>query len=108
MSLLFLQGAALFAFIPLVLFLYLQLPLGPGPSLGLGLVLMLGHRFIASPWMARHARERCLWCGRSGSMVGAGTLSGEVARAARSSRPLTDPLSVRAGGREWHLATCGP
>jgi len=87
MSRLALQGAALFAFIPLVLFLYLQLPLGPGPSLLLGLALMLGHRFLASPWMARHALERCLWCGRTGAMP------------AR--------LPIRAGGRDWTLAACG-
>jgi hypothetical protein len=58
-----LEGALLFAFIPAVLVLYLQQPLGPAPSLGLGVVVMLGHRFIAAPWMARHAGERCLWCG---------------------------------------------
>src|SRR6185503_17465373 len=87
MSLLALQGAALFAFIPLVLFLYLQVPLGPGPSLLVGVALMLGHRFIASPWMARHALERCLWCGRTGSM------------------PVR--LPIRAGGRYWTLAACG-
>jgi hypothetical protein len=120
MSLLALQGAALFAVIPLVLFLYLRMPLGPGFSLALGVLLMLGHRFIAAPWMARNARRRCLWCGRSGTMPAdmeqqlAGELPhparpqsmGEVARPARVSRTLTAPLTVTAGGREWHLVTC--
>ena len=82
-----LTGAALFAFIPIVLFLYLQLPLGPGPSLLLGAALMLGHRFVASPWMARHAPARCLWCGRVGT---AAVL-----------------MPIRAVGREWTLAACG-
>jgi hypothetical protein len=86
-----LQGAALFAFIPLVLFLYLQLPLGPGSSLLLGLALMLAHRFVASPWMARHSRERCLWCGRTGNLAS----------------PLPIPLPIRAEGRDWTLAACG-
>jgi len=87
MSRLTLQGAALFAFIPLVLFLYLQLPLGPAPSLLIGLGIMLTHRFAASPWMARHARERCLWCGRAG--------------------PMTLSLPILAGRRTWTLAACG-
>ena len=84
MSSLALQGAALFAFIPLVLFLYLQIPLGPGPSLLLGVALMLGHRFVASPWMGRHALECCLWCGRFGAPP--------------------QRLRIRAAGREWILA----
>ena len=82
------QGAALFAFIPLVLYLYLQLPLRPGPSLTLGLVLMFGHRFIAAPWMARHATERCLWCGRGGE--------------------LAERFEVEAARRRWTVAACGP
>src|SRR5262245_49388015 len=87
MSRLALQGAALFAFIPLVLFLYLQLPLGPAASLLIGLGIMLSHRFAASPWMARHARDRCLWCGRAG--------------------PMPVPLPILAGRRTWTLAACG-
>jgi len=61
------QGVLLFLFIPLVLFLYLRQPLGPAVSIVLGLAIMFGHRFLAAPWMARHATERCLWCGRSGA-----------------------------------------
>ena len=81
------QGILLFAFIPLVLFLFLRQPLGPGASLALGLAVMLGHRFVAAPWMARHARLRCLWC-------------------ARRSDPACS-LEVRAGGRLWAMAACG-
>lgn len=57
------RGALLFSFIPLVLFLYLRQPLGPAASIAVGVAIMFGHRFIAGPWMARHATERCLWCG---------------------------------------------
>lgn len=59
------QGAALFGFIPLVLWLFLAQPLGPGFSLAIGIAIMAGHRAVAAPWAARHATERCLWCGRS-------------------------------------------
>ena len=82
------QGAALFAFIPLVLYLYLQLPLGPSLSLAAGAGIMLSHRFVAAPWMDRHGRERCLWCGRS-------LQSGE-------------PIEIAAGGIRHALAVCGP
>jgi hypothetical protein len=81
------QGILLFAFIPLVLFLFLRQPLGPGPSLTLGLALMLGHRFLAAPWMARHANARCLWCARPSDSASS--------------------LEVRAGGRLWVMAACG-
>src|SRR5512136_781289 len=83
-----LQGLLLFSFIPLVLFLFLQQPIGAGPSVLVGVVIMFGHRFLASPWMARHGSERCLWCGRS---VTAG-----------------EPVEVGAGGRGWTLAACSP
>jgi hypothetical protein len=61
-----LQGLALFAFVPLVLWLFLVQPAGPVWSLALGLAIIAGHRAVAAPWAARHARERCLWCGRLG------------------------------------------
>lgn len=63
------EGIALFLFIPLVLILYLRMPLGPGPSLALGVVLMIGHRFVARPWFARHVGERCFWCGKAAESV---------------------------------------
>jgi len=59
-----LSGALLFLFIPLVLFLFLQQPLGVLQSLVLGLVIMIGHRFVASPFSRRNRDRRCLWCGR--------------------------------------------
>jgi hypothetical protein len=50
--------------------------------------MMLGHRFIAAPWMARHADERCLWCGRG------------------AAEP--DPtIEVAASGGVHHLRACG-
>lgn len=80
------QGALLFLFIPLVLFLYLRQPLGPALSIGLGLAIMFGHRFVAAPWMTRHAIERCLWCGRAGR--------------------FTDPFEVRSGARQQSVVAC--
>jgi hypothetical protein len=59
-----LAGALLFLFIPLVLVLYLRMPLGLPGSVFLGLALMIGHRFVARPFMRRHLAERCFWCGR--------------------------------------------
>jgi hypothetical protein len=81
------QGLILFAFIPLVLILFLRQPIGAGPSLIVGTVIMLGHRFLAAPWMDRHATERCLWCGRA-------VTGGEM-------------MTIAAGGRSWTLAVCG-
>ena len=64
------QGLALFAFVPLVLWLFLAQPIGPGWSLALGIAIVAGHRAVAAPWTARHATERCLWCGRHGRFAG--------------------------------------
>ena len=83
------QGILLFLFIPLVLFLYLRQPLGPAVSILVGLVIMFGHRFLAAPWMARHATERCLWCGRQ-----------------FRARSDAKRFSVSAGGSEQPVAAC--
>ncbi len=91
MPLIVLQGIALFLFIPLVLVLYVRQPLGPRLSIVIGLVIMFGHRFVAAPWMARHATERCLWCGAS---VGQG-----IGRASAT-------FPVLAGSRQHMVAAC--
>lgn len=57
-------GAGLFLFIPVVLVLYLRYPIGLAPSLAVGVALMLGHRFVARPFMDRTLSRRCFWCGR--------------------------------------------
>ncbi|MBE3133688.1 MAG: hypothetical protein IMZ55_09450, partial [Acidobacteria bacterium] len=88
MTMLTLQGLLLFAFIPLVLFLYLSQPLGPVVSIILGVAIMLGHRFLAVPWMARHATRRCLWCG--------GTAAADR------------QFVVASGKRRWTVAACSP
>ncbi len=80
------HGVLLFLFIPLVLFLFLGQPLGPGWSVAIGVAIMLGHRFVAAPWMAKFADVRCLWCGRVGASV---------------------PMSVTAQGRTWAMVACG-
>lgn len=61
-----LQGAGvlLFLFIPAVLYLFVRHPEPVAGSLGLGIVLMLGHRFLARPYMARALPRKCLWCNR--------------------------------------------
>jgi len=68
-----LAGLFLFAFIPIVLVLLLRMPLGLALSIGLGVAIMLGHRFVARPFMLRHLDARCLWCGRD--LVGPGVAS---------------------------------
>ena len=57
-------GVLLFLFIPLVLFLFVRHPQPVGASLAAGVVLMLGHRFLARPYMARALTLKCVWCNR--------------------------------------------
>lgn len=59
-----LWGVALFGFIPLVLWLYVGHPEPVGLAAVAGVLLMLGHRFLARPYMRRVAAEKCLWCNR--------------------------------------------
>ena len=80
-----LQGLVLFLFVPLVLFLFLRQPLGPGWSVAIGVAIMLGHRFVAAPWMAKFADVRCVWCGRVGAPI---------------------PVPIEAGGRLWTMSAC--
>ena len=56
-----LPGALLFLFIPTVLFLYLRHPEPVAVSLALGFGLMIGHRFLARPYMFRVHDKKCLW-----------------------------------------------
>jgi hypothetical protein len=49
-------GVLLFLFIPLVLFFFVRHPAG--------VALIVVHRFLARPYMARVAAEKCLWCNR--------------------------------------------
>ena len=60
-----LPGILLFLFIPVVLYLYLQHPEPMGRSLILGLVLMIGHRFIARPYMFFAHDKKCLWSNKT-------------------------------------------
>jgi hypothetical protein len=57
-----LLGVALFLFIPLVLFLFVRHPEPVGASLAAGVVLMVGHRFLARPYMEAVRARKCLWC----------------------------------------------
>jgi hypothetical protein len=38
--------------------------------MALGSAMIAGHRLVAAPWTARHATQRCLWCGRMGRLSG--------------------------------------
>lgn len=60
----YLTGVLLFLFIPLVLFLFVRHPEPVGASLVAGVVLMIGHRFLARPYMARVLPVKCVWCNR--------------------------------------------
>ena len=57
-------GLGLFLFVPLVLYLFVGHPEPVAASLGAGLALMLGHRFLARPYMERVRGRRCIWCAR--------------------------------------------
>ncbi|MCB1009527.1 MAG: hypothetical protein KDB94_11620 [Acidobacteria bacterium] len=61
-----LLGVALFLFIPVVLYLFVRHPAPVGWSLAAGVVLMLGHRFLARPYLRRAADAKCIWCNRAG------------------------------------------
>lgn len=63
-------GVLLFLFIPLVLFLFVQHPDPVGVSLAAGIVLMVGHRFLARPYMERVLPVKCVWCNRVPPDVG--------------------------------------
>jgi hypothetical protein len=55
-------GLLLFLFIPAVLYLLVAHPPPLGASLAAGVALMLGHRFVARPYMRRALEAKCLWC----------------------------------------------
>lgn len=60
----YLTGVLLFLFIPLVLFLFVRHPEPVGVSLAAGVILMIGHRFLARPYLARVLPVKCVWCNR--------------------------------------------
>jgi hypothetical protein len=85
-----LLGLALFLFIPLVLYLLVAHPEPLGASLAAGVALMLGHRFLARPYLERVRERKCVWCNR---FLAAGAARSEVA--------------LRAGENEVRFAACG-
>jgi hypothetical protein len=86
-------GALLFLFIPLVLYLFVAHPAPVGASLAAGVALMLGHRFLARPYMRRALAGKCLWCNRALAPPAAGGAPAET-------------LALRAGGGEWTARFC--
>ena len=57
-------GVLLFLFIPVVLYLFVKHPEPVGLSLAGGILLMIGHRFLARPYMERVLPVKCVWCNR--------------------------------------------
>ena len=92
-----LTGTLLFLFIPLVLVLYLRMPLGLAPSILLGVALMVGHRFMARPFMLRELQRRCFWCG---GVVGETPLDAST----RSRDKLLQARACSRGCRDSFLA----
>jgi hypothetical protein len=82
-----LTGLGLFLFIPVVLYLLVAHPQPIAASLPAALVLMVGHRFLARPYMREARLRKCLWCSRR---LAAGTAT----------------LPVAAGGETVEAAVC--
>ena len=57
-------GVVLFLFIPAVLYLFVAHPAPVGASVAAGLLLMIGHRFLARPYMLAARPYKCVWCNR--------------------------------------------
>ncbi|HYO15293.1 MAG TPA: hypothetical protein VE685_19015 [Thermoanaerobaculia bacterium] len=85
-ALVYATGMLLFLFIPAVLFLYVQHPEPVGGSLVAGVMLMLGHRFLARPYMARALPVKCVWCNRVLPPAAEAEARGETTRLALRSR----------------------
>lgn len=81
-------GVLLFLFIPVVLFLFVRHPEPVVASLAAGVLLMLGHRFLARPYMERSLPVKCAWCNR---ILPAGE---------------GDTLDLQAGGRKIQARCC--
>lgn len=81
-------GVLLFLFIPVVLLLFVRHPEPVGASLAAGVFLMLGHRFLARPYMERSLAVKCAWCNR---VLPAGE---------------GDTLDLQAGGRTLQARCC--
>jgi hypothetical protein len=93
-----LLGIALFLFIPLVLYLFVAHPRPVGASLAAGVALMLGHRFLARPYMRRALAQKCLWCNRA--------LAPPAPDAPRVPNTAAETLDIRAGRETWTARFC--
>ncbi|MEM7481869.1 MAG: hypothetical protein AAF481_11900 [Acidobacteriota bacterium] len=87
-------GVLLFLFIPLVLYLFVAHPEPLGGSLAAGVLLMIGHRFLARPYMARVRPHQCLWCNR----LDEGN--------AREGGAEPEALPIAAGGNPFRAVFC--
>lgn len=86
-ALVYATGVLLFLFIPLVLFLFVRHPEPVGGSLLAGVALMIGHRFLARPYMARVLPVKCVWCNRV-------------------LPPVSETLPLPSGGRTLEARCC--
>jgi hypothetical protein len=90
-----LTGILLFLFIPVVLVLFVRHPEPVGGSLVAGVILMLGHRFLARPYMERTLPLKCVWCNR---------LLFEAVEGRREGEAST--LELRTGARVLRARCC--
>lgn len=88
-------GVLLFLFIPVVLFLFVRHPEPVGVSLAAGVLLMLGHRFLARPYMKRVLPLKCVWCNRLLPDAPEGRRAGEIST-----------LELGSGGRVVQARCC--
>ncbi len=84
-----LQGVLLFLFIPLVLWLFLAQPKWPAVALAAGVVIMLAHRRLAGPFLAKNVSLRSAWTGA------------ELPQAEAGAPRFV--YRVLASGREWPM-----
>ena len=101
-----LRGLLLFLFIPVVLWLFVAHPEPIGASLAAGVVFMVGHRFLARPYMLVAAPRKCLWCNRVPAVEAQGLevpAGGGVVEAAVCARHREEAARFLAFLAQWAL-----
>ena len=99
-------GVLLFLFIPVVLYLFVRHPEPIAASLAAGVALMVGHRFLARPYMGWALPRKCLWCNRvlDRSLIDSG---GALDPARGALDPSSASLELLIGGRSTAARCCG-
>jgi hypothetical protein len=98
-------GVLLFLFIPVVLYLFVRHPEPIAASLAAGVALMVGHRFLARPYMRWALPRKCLWCNRvlPGSQIHS---AGALDHSGGARDPSSAPLDLLIGGRPTAVRCC--